>query len=94
MIDGKPMIYKTNAPVEYMQELETLHTICIKATRENDKEVFFYKVYRGSHSYDSKEMSILIDGTVEEAKALGIETLPPEELERMMSNLRSKEESH
>lgn len=94
MIGGKPMIYKTNAPVEYMQELETLHTICIKATRENDKEVFFYKVYRGSHSYDSKEMSILIDGSVEEAKALGIETLPPEELERMMSNLRSKEESH
>lgn len=28
-------------------------------------------------------MSQLIDGTVEEAKALGIETLTPAELERM-----------
>ena len=91
MIDGQPMIYKTTAPVEYMQELETLHTICVKASEENGKEVFFYKVYRGSHSYDSKEMSVLIDGTVEEAKALGIETLPPEELERMMEHFKKKE---
>lgn len=59
MIDGEPMIYKTNAPVKYMNELETLHTICVRVLEENGKEVFFYKVYRGSHTYDSKEMSIL-----------------------------------
>ena len=40
---------------------------------------------RGSHTYTTAEMSRLIDGTVEEAKALGIETLPPEELERMVN---------
>ena len=38
---------------------------------------------RGSHTYDSGEMSILIDGVVQEAKQLGIETLTPNELERM-----------
>ena len=38
---------------------------------------------RGSHTYDTKEMSRLIDGAVFEAQALGIETLPPDELERM-----------
>lgn len=40
---------------------------------------------RGSHTYDTKEMSRLIDGTVREAKELGIETLTPDELERMIS---------
>lgn len=38
---------------------------------------------RGSHTYNTAEMSRLIDGTVQEAKELGIETLPPAELERM-----------
>lgn len=94
MIDGEPMIYKTNAPVEYMNELETLHTICVKASEEHGKEVYFYKVYRGSHTYDSREMSILIDGAVAEAKEQGIETLPPEELDRMMEQLQKKEAKH
>ena len=41
-------------------------------------------VMRGSHTYDTKEMSRLIDGAVQEAKQLGIETMPPEQLERML----------
>lgn len=41
-------------------------------------------VMRGSHTYDTREMSILIDGAISEAKELGIETLPPAELERML----------
>lgn len=43
-----------------------------------------YMVMRGSHDYDTAEMAALISGTVEDAKALGIETLTPEELARMM----------
>lgn len=39
--------------------------------------------YYGSSSYDSKEMSRLIDYIVEEAKELGIETLTPEQLKSM-----------
>lgn len=39
--------------------------------------------YFGSSTYDSKEMATLIDGVVSEAKELGIETLPPDELDRM-----------
>lgn len=34
----------------------------------------------GSSQYDSKQMSILIDGIVSEAKELGIETMTPEQL--------------
>lgn len=44
-----------------------------------------YMMLRGSSDYDSKEMSMLIDHLVAEAKQLGIETLPPHELERMMN---------
>ena len=39
---------------------------------------------RGSSTYDTREMSRLIDGLVEECKAQGIETLPPDEFGRMM----------
>ena len=81
--DGSPMIYKTNAPVEYMEELESIHSIPVKFSVENGKEVVFYKIYRGSHTYNSKEMSVLIDGTVADAKELGIETMPPDEIERI-----------
>jgi hypothetical protein len=42
-----------------------------------------YKVMRGSHTYNTKEMSVLIDGVVQEAKNLGTETLPEKELERI-----------
>lgn len=36
-----------------------------------------------SHLMDTREMSLLIDGVVQDAKGLGIETLTPAELERM-----------
>jgi hypothetical protein len=39
--------------------------------------------YFGSSAYDTKEMSILIDGVVQECKENEIETLPPDELARM-----------
>ena len=38
----------------------------------------------GSSAYDTKQMSRLIDGLIQDAKALGIETLPPDKLEGMM----------
>lgn len=38
---------------------------------------------KGSRFYDTKEMSRLIDGTVQEAKELGIETLTPDQLAEM-----------
>lgn len=39
---------------------------------------------RGSSTYDTDEMSKLINGLVSECQEMGIETLPPQELERMM----------
>lgn len=47
------------------------------------KEFTHYRVFAGSSEYDTREMAILIDGIISEAKEMGIETLPPEEVERM-----------
>lgn len=82
-IDDQPLVYKTNAPPEYMAEQEYLHVLHIATKEENGSEIHFYRIFRGSHTYDSKEMSVLIDGTVQEAKDMGIETLTPRELEKM-----------
>lgn len=81
--DGEPMIYKTNAPEDYMMELETLHSKCVKVTEENGKPVYFYRIYRGSHTYDTKEFWQLLQGTIEECKAQGIQTATPTELAEM-----------
>ena len=48
-----------------------------------DKEFKHYVVYKGSSEYDTKEMSVLIDGIVEECKQLNIETLTPQQLEEL-----------
>lgn len=48
---------------------------------------------RGSSTYDTKEMSVLIDGLVSECEQAGIETVPPEELERMKALYGKKHHS-
>lgn len=42
-----------------------------------------YVFLKGSHELNTEEMSILLDGAVQEAQQLGIETLKPYELEEM-----------
>ena len=66
-------------------KLETIHLRPSTKTKvlDNGKLYRVYWVMRGSHTYSTLEMSKLIDGTVEEAKALNIETLSPIELQRM-----------
>ena len=49
----------------------------------NGKMFNCYIVFKETHTLDSKEMARLIDGTVQEAKQLGIETATPDELARM-----------
>lgn len=43
-----------------------------------------YQVMRGSHTYNTKEMSDLIKGVVSEAEALGISTMTPQEEARIL----------
>jgi hypothetical protein len=39
-----------------------------------------YKVYKGSSEFDTREMSIFLDGVVSEAKELGIQTETPDQI--------------
>lgn len=41
------------------------------------------RLYLGSSEYDSKEMSILIDGLVADAQELGIDTMTPTEMSKL-----------
>lgn len=86
---GRQVVLKANIPVEAMQEQEFLHCLPVKA--ESD-DVIFYRVYRGSHTYNSAEMAKLIDGTIEECKEQGIETATPDQLARMAALWEKKHE--
>ena len=49
-----------------------------------DGQVFrCYVMLRGSHTFNTSEMSALVDLMVQEAKAIGVETMTPDELEHI-----------
>lgn len=58
---------------------------------ENGKEFACYLVYKQTHDMDTKEMARLIDGTVDEARELGIETDTPEQLARYKEEWSKRE---
>ena len=66
-----------------MMEREDLHCVLVGYGKVNDTEFTHWAIVRPSHTYDNLEMNTLITGTVDEAKELGIETLTPNELERI-----------
>lgn len=77
-VDGVPITITVKACVD-MSRI-TGHWMLIKSNGTFNA----YAMIKGSSEYDAKEMSRFIDGIVAEAKELGIETLPPAELETMM----------
>lgn len=85
MENGERWVIKTNLDVLKMWEQETLHTKPLGGKEESGQQVFFYAVMRPSHTYTVKEMSQLIDGTVQEAKDLGIPTISEKEMEKMLN---------
>lgn len=70
---------------EAVERMKELYRTCIDLGEiaVNGQSGHQLQVYYGSSTFDTKEMSVFIDGIVSECKELGIETLPPEEIERM-----------
>lgn len=62
---------------------------CFDTREENGKKFNCYIVFKRTHLMDSKEMGRLIDGTVQEAKQLDIETLPLDKLDAMKLDWRA-----
>lgn len=55
----------------------------IKSFKNKDKTFDEYKIYKGSSEFDSREMSIFIDGIIQECQSVGIETMTPDEIKRL-----------
>lgn len=75
------LIVKESALERVMQEFRTC--IDLGYVKVNGQEGHQLQVFFGSSTFDTKEMAVLVDGVVYEAKQLNIETLPPYELERL-----------
>lgn len=50
-------------------------------SKDGESNVFVQ--IKGVSDCNTKEMSVLLDGAIQEAKELGVETLPPKEVERL-----------
>ena len=70
---------------EAVDRMKELYRTCVDLGEitVNGRTGHQLQVYYGSSCFDTKEMAVFIDGIVRECKDLNIETLPPEELERM-----------
>lgn len=49
----------------------------------NGQKAIHYRIFKGSSEMDTKEMSQLLDGIIQEAENLEIQTLRSEEIERL-----------
>lgn len=78
--DGNLAIIKSNADESDLLDREDFH--CWPIINAPDGTPM-YVVLQHSRYFDSNEMSVLIDGTVAEAKALGIDTLTTTEIEEL-----------
>lgn len=76
--DGLTVGFKLPASVD----VDTIYPYvkCFDTRTENGKVFNCYLVYKQTRFMDSKEMARLIDGAIEAAKELGIETDTPEQL--------------
>lgn len=85
IIDGKLgyiYVLDTDEAEQKALDADTYHIRPTSHTREgNDGNTYrIYVLLRGSSTYTTKEMSVLIDGVIDECKNVGIETLTPDKL--------------
>ena len=56
----------------------------------NGKNWWHYRFWVGSHEYNREEFSILLDGVIQEARQLGIDIRPKEEIEAMLNDMEEQ----
>lgn len=60
---------------------------------DQDGERVIIRAYYGSSTYNTKQMSRLIDSVVEDCRAVGVETLPPDKLTLLKEEWRGQHPS-
>lgn len=88
--DGSPkwVILPKNEPLPkdgYFYDMGA--DVSVKGENSGDEMGHAYIIIRGSHTYNPKEMSRLINGLVQECRQQGIETMTPAEIEEMCRDL-------
>lgn len=87
MIDGRTVeveIPDTDEAEKSVLRQETFHLRPTGYVYYREGQAYrVYHLLRGSSTYDTEEMSNLLDGVIEDCKSCGIETATPEEIERM-----------
>ena len=91
--DGSPkwVILPKNEPLPkdgYFYDMGA--DVTVKGENSGDEIGHAYIIIRGSHTYNSKEMSTLLNGVIQEAQSLGIETMTPAEIEEMLRMIGDK----
>lgn len=94
--DGSPkwVILPKNKPLPkdgYF--FDTKADVVVKGVNSGEEMGHAYIVIRGSHTYKSDEMKRLLDGVIQEAKNLDIETRTPQEIELMIQQMKEKEDA-
>ena len=64
----------------YFKYFEEIATVKLQG-----KNFTHYKVFKGTSEYNTAEMAVFIDGVISETDELGIDTLPPNEIEKIKS---------
>lgn len=82
-METKHVTLTTQIPEYDFMQIEAMHVQCFDITVKNGITWYSYYVLRGSHTYNSEEMSRLIQGTIADCKEQGIETATPDELKKM-----------
>jgi len=79
--DGAPygIMLPLNADVDRVYP----YTYCFKSIEIKGKPYRCYLLFKRTRDLDSAEMSRLIDGTVSDAKELGIETMTPDQIRQL-----------
>lgn len=96
LLDGKTVLIPlpdTDEAENAAMESQTFHVKpCSQVIVGKDgQRLRTYMMIRGSSDFDTKEMSVLLDDLIQEAQAQGIETITPQELERIRNYERQAE---
>lgn len=96
IIEGHAVLTPLPDTEETQKKVYRMQTLHLKKTSQvstgNDGVTYrTYVLMRGSHSYNTVEMTQLLNGCIQEAKNMGIETLTPMQLEQMRRDAEEAE---
>lgn len=73
-----------------MQERGDIHCFPIGHAELDGKKFTHYGIMRPTHTYTVEQMRFLIEGCVQDAESLGISTITPQEMERLLGKWKPR----